>query len=400
MDLSRRAKEIKPSATLAITAQAKRMQSQGIDVIGFGAGEPDFPTPSHIVEAAEGALRGGDTRYTPVGGTPELRKAVCHAIERDYGLLYDPDEVTVSCGAKHTLFNLFLAILDEGDEVVIPSPYWVSYPEQVQFAGAAPVIARTREEEGFALRPEVLEASLSARTKAVVLNSPSNPTGAMYTRRDLEALAEVLGSRDVLVVTDDIYHKLIYDGSEFVSILDVAPTMRDRVVVVNGVSKTYAMTGWRIGYAAGPKELISAMENIQSQSTSNPTSFAQKGAAVALTGDQGCVDEMVEAFSERRKVLVDGLNAIPGVRCTMPQGAFYAFPNVSQVYGSQSPKGTLIADSLSFAGYLLEEARVAVVPGGPFGSEEHVRLSYATDLSSIRYGVQRIGAALARLRRP
>jgi aspartate aminotransferase len=400
MVLSRRAQEIKPSATLAITAQAKKLQAKGVDIIGFGAGEPDFPTPSHIVDAAKGALLGGDTHYTPVGGTPELRNAVCHAVERDYGFRYDAAEVTVSCGAKHTLFNLFLAILDPGDEVVIPSPYWVSYPEQVQFAGGTPVMPRTLEERGFVLEPEALQGSLTARTKAVVLNSPSNPTGAMYTRRDLEALAAVLRDRDVLVVSDDIYHKLTYDGAPFASILDVAPDLRDRVVIVNGVSKTYAMTGWRIGYALGPKALIAAMENIQSQSTSNPTSFAQKGAAAALTDGQGCVDEMVREFSERRRILVDGLNAIPGIRCTVPRGAFYAFPRVSATYGARSPSGEVIGDSLSFASYLLEAARVAVVPGGPFGSEEHVRLSYATNLSSIREGVRRIAEALARLGRP
>jgi aspartate aminotransferase len=335
-----------------------------------------------------------------VGGTPELRKAVCQAVSRDYGLTYEPGEVTVSCGAKHALFNLFMALLDEGDEVVIPSPYWVSYPEQVQFAGGTPVIVPTREEDGFVLRPEALEASLTSRTKALVLNSPSNPTGAMYSARDLAALADVLRNRDLVVVSDDIYHKLTYDGARFAGILEVAPHLRDRVVIVNGVSKTYAMTGWRIGYALGPKSLVSAMENIQSQSTSNPTSFAQKGAAVALSGPQGCVAEMAAAFSERRRILVQGLNALPGVTCAMPQGAFYAFPKVSGLYGARAVDGTEIRDSLSLTAYLLREARVAVVPGGPFGSDDHIRLSYATDLGSIREGLGRMGAALSLLPRP
>jgi len=397
--LSRRAQQIQPSATLTIAAKAKELKSQGIDVIGFGVGEPDFPTPPHIVDAAVEALRAGDTRYTPVGGTPELRAAIVKMLERDYGLTYTPAEVTVSSGAKHTLFNVFMSLIDEGDEVVIPAPYWVSYPEQVQVAGGTPVFAPTREDEGFLLRAEVLEAALTPRTRAVVLNSPSNPTGAMYGVPELQALAEVLRGRDLVVVSDDIYHKLTYDGGRFCSLLHVAPDLRDRVVIVNGVSKTYAMTGWRIGYAAGPKSLVTACEDIQSQSTSNPTSFAQKGAAVALAGPQDCVDVMVAAFAERRRLLVDGLNTLPGVRCSMPQGAFYAFPNVSALYGSQTPSGATLADSLAVTAYLLEEARVAVVPGGPFGSEEHLRISYATSLDQLREGLSRMGDALGKLRR-
>ncbi|NTU60275.1 MAG: pyridoxal phosphate-dependent aminotransferase, partial [Deltaproteobacteria bacterium] len=304
MKLSSRAEQIQPSVTLAITAKAKQMKAQGIDVIGFGAGEPDFPTPEHIVDSAVEAMRSGDTRYTAVGGTPELRAAVAQGLQRDYGLTYDASEITVSCGAKHTLFNLFMALVEEGDEVVIPAPYWVSYPEQVQVAGGTPVYAHATEADGFLMSPEALEAALTPRTKALVLNSPSNPTGAMYSAEQLRGLAEVLESRDVVVVSDDIYHKLTYDGARFASILHVAPALRDRVVIVNGVSKSYAMTGWRIGYAAGPKQLITAMEDIQSQSTSNPTSFAQKGAVTAILGPQECVDTMVTAFWERAKFLV------------------------------------------------------------------------------------------------
>lgn len=399
MRLSRRAEQIQPSATLAIDAKAKQMKADGIDVLGFGAGEPDFPTPPHIVDAAVAALRAGDTRYTPVGGTPELKGAVCRSLERDYGLVYAPGEVTVSCGAKHTLFNLFLALLDEGDEVIVPAPFWVSYPEQVQVAGATPVIVPTREEDGFRLRPEALEAAITPRTRALVLNSPSNPTGAMYGRLHLESLAEVIRGRDLLVVSDDIYQKLVYEGGRFVGLLEVAPDLRDRVVIVNGVSKTYAMTGWRIGYAAGPSKLVAAMEKLQSQSTSNPTSFAQKAAAVALTGPQECVAEMVAAFARRREFLTEGLNSLPGIRCPLPQGAFYAFPNVSGVYGSRF-EGEEIRNSFDLARFLLDEARVAVVPGAPFGSDQHLRLSYATSLDVIREGLERFEAALARLSRP
>jgi aspartate aminotransferase len=398
MKLSRRAEQIQPSATLAIDAKAKQMRAEGIDVLGFGAGEPDFPTPAHIVDAAVAALRAGDTRYTPVGGTAELKSAICRSLERDYGLTYGPGEVTASCGAKHTLFNLFLALLDEGDEVVVPSPFWVSYPEQIQVAGARAVLVPTREEEGFRLRPDALEAALTPRTRAVVLNSPSNPTGAMYGRDDLAALAEVLRPRDVLVVSDDIYQKLVYGGERFVGLLEVAPYLRDRVVIVNGVSKSYAMTGWRIGYAAGPAALIGAMEKLQSQATSNPTSFAQKAAAVALTGPQGCVDEMVAAFAQRRDYLVKGLNALPGVRCPLPQGAFYAFPNVSGLYGRRYGD-TEIRTSFDLARFFLDEARVAVVPGAPFGSDDHVRFSYATSLEILAEGLSRLETAIARLGR-
>ncbi|MHB8766190.1 MAG: pyridoxal phosphate-dependent aminotransferase [Deferrisomatales bacterium] len=397
MRLSQRALQLKPSATLAIDAQAKQLKARGVDVVGFGAGEPDFPTPAHIADAAVDALRAGDTRYTPVGGTPELRSAICASIARDYGLTYSPSEVTASCGAKHTLFNLFLALLEEGDEALVPAPYWVSYPEQIQVAGATAVILTTREDEGWRIRPEALEAAITPRTKALVLNSPCNPTGAMYGLDDLRAIAEVLRGRDIVVVSDDIYQRLVYGGARFAGILEAAPELRDRTVIVNGVSKAYAMTGWRLGYAAGPTELIAAMEKIQSQSTSNPTSFVQKAAAVALTGPQECVGEMVRAFETRRNLLVEGLNRIPGIRCAVPPGAFYAFPNTSALYGRRRPNGQEVGSSLDLAGYLLDEALVALVPGGPFGADGHVRLSYATSEASIRKGVERIAAAVARL---
>ncbi len=399
MTLSKRARELQPSATLAIDAQAKQMKAQGIDVVGFGAGEPDFPTPAHIVEGAVAALYAGDTRYTPVGGTAELKAAIAASLRRDYGLTYGAAEITASCGAKHTLFNLFLALLEEGDEAIVPSPYWVSYPEQIGVAGARAVLLPTREEEGWRIRPEELDAAITPRTKALVLNSPSNPTGALYGADDLRALAEVIRRHDLVVVSDDIYQHLVYGGARFTGLLEVAPDLRDRTVIVNGVSKTYAMTGWRIGFAAGPAPLIGAMEKIQSQSTSNPTSFAQKAAAVALTGPQECVAQMRSAFEARRDLLVLGLNAIPGISCPAPQGAFYAFPNVAALYGTRAGE-TTIASSFDLARYLLDEARVALVPGAPFGSDAHLRLSYATSEASIREGLERIGTAVARLRRP
>ncbi|WP_025323147.1 pyridoxal phosphate-dependent aminotransferase [Deferrisoma camini] len=396
MRLSSRARMLKPSPTLAITAKAKQLRAQGIDVIGFGAGEPDFDTPAHAVRAAVEALEAGETRYTPAGGTAELKQAVCRRIAGDYGMEYGPTEVTVSCGAKHTLYNLFQVLLDPGDEVIVPAPYWVSYPEQVRLAGGSPVVIPTREADGFRMQPEALEAALTPRTRAVVINSPSNPTGALYRAEHLEALADVIRGRDLVVVSDDIYHRLVYGDERFVSILEVAPDLRDRTVIVNGVSKTYAMTGWRIGYAAGPAEVIRAMEALQSQSTSNPTSFAQKGAVAALIGDQACVEEMRRAFARRRDLIVEALNRIPGVTCRRPEGAFYVFPNVSGLFGRRwGDRG--IGAPADLAAFLLDEARVAVVPGEAFGSSEHLRMSYATSEDAIREGVGRFAEAVGRL---
>ena len=395
MKLSKRAESLQPSATLAITSKAKQLKAEGIDVIGFGAGEPDFATPGSIVNAAIKSLEAGETHYTPVGGSPALKSAICDFIKREYGLEYSAAEVTASCGAKQTLFNIFMALLDEGDEVVIPAPYWVSYPEQVALAGGVPVIAEVSEGEDFLLTPEILEATLTPKTKAVVLNSPSNPSGAMLDADRLAGIAGVLEGRDIVVISDDIYHKLVYEG-EFVSILSVAPALKDRVIIVNGVSKTYAMTGWRIGFAAGPKNIISAMEKIQGQSTSNPTSFAQRGAIEALIGDQSCVAEMVDTFKKRRQLLVDSLNAIDKVTCAMPTGAFYAFPSIAAYVGAKFGE-TVINDSMDIAAFLLEEAKVAVVPGTPFGAPMNMRLSYATSDNNIIEGVRRIREAFGKL---
>lgn len=399
MKLSKRVQSLQPSATLAIAAKAKQLKAEGIDVIDFGVGEPDFATPAHIVKAAIKALEAGDTHYTPVGGSPALKKAIIAYMKREYGLDYSPAEVFASCGAKHTLYNIFMSIIDPGDEVIIPSPFWVSYPEQVSLAEGTPVIVTASAKEGFLLTPDQLEKAITKKTKAIILNSPSNPSGTMYTPEKLAGLAAVLKGRDVIIVSDDIYHKLVYNGEKFASILEVEPSLRDRTVIVNGVSKSYAMTGWRIGFAAGPAQLMGALDKIQGQATSNPTSFAQAGAIEALTGDQSCVEEMRKVFDKRRKIVVEKLNAIPGVTCASPAGAFYAFPFVSSFYGCLN-KGSVLKDSMDVASYLLEEARIAVVPGEPFGAPENIRLSYATSENSIIEGIRRMGEALSKLQKP
>ncbi|MEJ2183335.1 MAG: pyridoxal phosphate-dependent aminotransferase [Nitrospirota bacterium] len=389
--LSERVKSIKPSPTLAMDARAKEMKARGVDVVNFGVGEPDFDTPGNIKEAAIRAIRAGETKYTPVGGILPLKDAVIEKLRKDNGLSYSREEVMVSCGAKHTLYNIAQALLDPGDEVIIPAPYWVSYPDQALLAGATPVIVRTEESEGFMLRAEDLEAAVSPRTKALVLNSPSNPTGACYTRERLEEIARVVARHDVMVISDEIYEKLLYDGAEHVSLASLGGEAREKTIVVNGVSKSYAMTGWRIGYAAGPAPVIKAMTNIQSQSTSNPASIAQWAALEALTGPQDSVEEMRREFDARRRYLVQALNAVRGITCLSPGGAFYVFPNTSALYGGR------VKGSLELAAYLLEEAGVALVPGEAFGDDNFVRISYATAMEDIKRAVQRIGAAVAKL---
>ncbi|TLN14240.1 pyridoxal phosphate-dependent aminotransferase, partial [bacterium] len=352
MRLSKRAMSLQPSATLAIAAKAKKLRAEGVDVIDLGVGEPDFATPPHIVEAAVKALSGGDTHYTPVGGSPAMKKAIIAYMKREYGLDYSAAEVFASCGAKHTLYNIFMSIVDPGDEVIIPAPFWVSYPEQVALAEGVPVIAPSTAAEDFLMSAASLEKAITPRTKALILNSPSNPTGGMYDKKRLGELAEVIGGKNIIIVCDDIYHKLVYDGRECPSILNVAPALRDRAVVVNGVSKSYAMTGWRIGFAAGPAELIGALDKMQGQATSNPTSFAQAGAIEALSGDQKCIEEMRAIFDRRRRLIVAGLNAIPKVSCALPPGAFYAFPTVSGYFGAKTASGAVIKDSMDLASFL------------------------------------------------
>jgi aspartate aminotransferase len=393
--LADRMKTLAPSPTLAMQAKAKAMRAQGIDVISFGAGEPDFDTPARIKAAAVRALEKGQTKYTEVGGVPELRAAVCHKLKRDIGLDYAPDEVTVSCGAKHTLFNIFMALLNSGDEVLVPSPYWVSYPEQVRLLGAAPVAVLTPESTGFDLDPAALRRAVTPRTKMIILDSPGNPTGAVFSAQALAAVAELAVERDLWVVSDECYEALTYEGRH-VSIASLSRDVKARTLVVNTCSKAYAMTGWRIGYAAGPKPVIKAMTDVQSQVTSNPTSIAQWAAVEALSGPQDEVAKMVGEFDRRRRVVIPALNAIPGVSCVMPKGAFYAFPNVSGLFGKRAKSGVL-RGSGDVCAFLLDEARIATVAGVDFGSDQHIRLSYATGLENIKEGMSRMAAAVASL---
>ena len=397
MILSTRVRNLVPSATLAIGAKARQMQADGIDVISFAQGEPDFDTPAHIKEAAIQAVREGFTKYTATGGINELKDAVATKLKRDNGLSYTRNQVLISCGGKHSLYNVFQALLDPGDEVIIPAPYWVSFPEQVKLCDAKPVIVHTAEAQGFRLDRKLLEPAVTARTKIVVLNSPSNPSGAALSRAELEGIAALAVERGFWMLSDETYEALVYDGFQHVSIASLGDAAYARTIVVNSMSKAYAMTGWRIGYAAGPAEIIKAMDGLQGQMTSNPTSFAQRGAVAALLGTQEPTGAMREEFAKRRRYIVDRLQAIPGIRCLSPEGAFYVFPNVSGLYGKQH-RGKSIGNSTEFSGFLLDAARIAVVPGVEFGSDQHIRISYATSLEKIRQGLDRMTTALAELR--
>ncbi len=389
---------IKPSPTMAVTNLARELRAAGRDIIGLGAGEPDFDTPDHIKEAAIAAIRRGETKYTNVDGTPELKAAIVRKFRRENELDYEPAEITVGTGGKQVLYNAFMATLDPGDEVVVPAPYWVSYPDMVRLAGGEPVFVACPAETGFRLRPEDLERAITPRTKWLVLNSPSNPTGAAYRREELEALAEVLRRHpQVRVMTDDMYEHLVYDGFVFTTIAQVAPDLKDRTLTVNGVSKAYAMTGWRIGYAGGPRELIKAMATIQSQSTSNPCSISQAAALAALDGDQGFLAERNRVFRERRDLVVRLLNEAPGLSCPKPEGAFYVYPSCAGVIGRRPPGGQPIASSEQFARYLLEDAGVAVVHGAAFGLDPHFRISYATSTELLEEACRRILRACERL---
>jgi aspartate aminotransferase len=394
--LSNRAKSLRPSPTLAINAKAKSMQAQGIHVISFGAGEPDFDTPQNIKQAAKKALDDGFTKYTPVGGMDDLKDAIIKKFQRDSGLSYKRSEIIVSCGGKHSFYNLAQAIFDQGEEVIIPAPYWVSYPPMVALANAAPVIVETTEKNEFKITPEELKKAITPKTKALIINSPSNPTGSAYTKKELEKIAEIAISKNFFVISDEIYEKIVYDGFEFTSIASLSEEMKKKTIIVHGVAKTYAMTGWRIGYTAGSEEIISAMNNIQSQSTSNPTSISQKASVEALIGPQNEVEKMVSAFAQRRNYIVDRLNKIPGVSCYKPVGAFYAFPNFSSHYG-KSYQGKKIENSTHLADFFLDVAKVAVVPGVEFGADPFERLSYATSMEDIKEGLNRIEEALKKL---
>ena len=380
--LATRVENLTPSMTLAIAAKAKALKAQGVDICGFGAGEPDFDTPLHIRQASIQALKDGETHYGPVAGMPALREAIAKKLTEENNLPYSPDRVIVSNGGKQTLFNMAMALLEPGDEVILPAPYWLSYPEMVTLAGASSVVVPTSETNGFKLQPEQLEAAITPQTKLVVLNSPSNPTGAVYSRSELEALADIIVERDLYVVSDEIYEKLTYDGVEHTSIGSLGPEIFARTILSSGFAKAYAMTGWRIGYLAGPLELIEAASSIQGHSTSNVCSFAQYGALAAFTSPESepAVAQMRATFAERREVMYRQLTAIPGVTCPNPQGAFYLFPNISCAG----------LGSIEFCDRLLEQQQVAVVPGIAFGAEGHIRLSYATDMETIEKGISRL----------
>jgi aspartate aminotransferase len=398
MKLATRTTKIQPSPTLAITNKAKTMKAQGIDVVGFGAGEPDFDTPDHIKAVAKKALDDGYTKYTPVPGSPELKAAIIAKLKRDNGLEYAPANIIVSLGAKHSIYNVAQAAWEEGDEIIIPAPYWVSYPDIALLAGATPVIIEAKQENGFKVTPEQLDAAITPKTKCFILNSPSNPTGAAYTKDELKALAEVIVRRDITVLSDEIYEKLIYDGFEFASIAQFGEEIKKRTILVNGLSKAYSMTGWRIGYVAADKALVEAMNNIQSQSTSNPVSFCDKASVEALNGPQEFMGPWVEEFDRRRRYITDRLNAMPGVKCLLPQGAFYVFPNFAGCYGKSTPSGKVLTNSTEIAAWLLEEHNVAVVPGGAFGDDACQRLSYAMSMKAIEKGIDRIEAAVKSLK--
>ena len=395
--IAQRAKAIKPSPTLAMAAKAKAMKAQGIDVVDFGVGEPDFDTPENVKQAGIKAIQSGFTKYTPAGGTDELKDAVVDKLKKDNGLVYERSQVLISCGAKHSLYNIAEALFDPGDEVIIPSPYWVSYPDQVILNDAVPVIVETTEQEGFRISAAKLEKAITKRTKAFVLNSPSNPTGLAYDRKTLEEIAAVAVKHRIYVISDEIYEKLVYDGFTHTSIASLNPEIKELTIVVNGVSKSHAMTGWRIGFAAGPTDVIKAMANIQSQSTSNPASISQKAALEALRGPQDFLPVMNAEFDKRRKYMVERLNNMKGVSCLLPVGAFYAFPNVSKLYG-RSAGGKTVKNSADLAAYLLETAKVALVSGDSFGADAYIRLSYATSMEIIKKGMDRIEEAVNALK--
>jgi aspartate aminotransferase len=396
MEVAARIRQIPPSATLALNAKANQLKAQGVDIVNFGVGEPDFDTPENIREAGIRAIKEGFTRYTPVGGIPELKEAVAAKFAADYGLSYKPAEILVSCGGKHSLYNLFMVLFDPGDEVIVPAPYWVSYVPMAMLAEAKPVLPPTREANGFKLTAAELRQCLTPRTKALVLNSPSNPTGSVYSREELAALGEVVLEQGLYVISDDIYDKILFDGAKFANLAMLSPELKAQTFVLNGVSKAYAMTGWRIGYMAGPEAVVSAATNLQSQSTSNPSSIAQKAAVEALKGPQDSLAAMVAEFAWRRDDIYRRVQEIPGATTPKPGGAFYLFPNLSAYYGGLKPAPGQ-SHSQALAAYLLEEARVAAVPGAEFGEDKCLRFSYATSRERIATGLSRIKEALEKL---
>lgn len=389
--IAKRLSAVKPSPTLAVTTKAKELKAQGVDVVDLGVGEPDFPTPKHICDAAKAALDRGETKYVPVAGTLAFRQAICSKLKRENNLDYTPDQITVNCGGKGTLYNLIIATVDEGDEVVIPAPYWVSYPDMVRLAGGTPVFVTGREENGFKIMPDDLEKAITPKTKWFVLNSPSNPSGAAYSREELRALADVLARHEnVWIVSDEIYEHIVYDGFKSYSIAAVAPELKNRTLTVNGLSKSFSMTGWRVGYAAGPVEVIKAMNKVQSQSTSHAVSFCQSAGVVALNSPMDFLAERNATFKARRDMVAAKLNAVKGMSCRTPEGAFYLYPSVAGCIGKKTPDGKVIENDTDFASALLEAEGVAVVPGVAFGLSPYFRLSYATSTEALEKACERI----------
>jgi len=393
MILSSNVRKVQPSITLAISARAKAMKAEGIDVIALSAGEPDFGTPKHICDAAIEAINNGFTRYTPASGIPELKQAVCTKFKRENGLEYKQSQVIINCGAKHSVFSAIFVLVDAGEEVIVPAPYWVSYPEMVRLAGGVPVVVECSEANGLKITPDQLKEAITPKTKLVILNSPSNPTGMVYTRDELEAIAGIVEETGVWVISDEIYEKLVYDGMEHISIASLSKALYDRTITINGVSKAYCMTGWRIGFSAGPEEVIKGMSTFQSQETSNPTSISQKAALAALNGSLDFLAPMLEEYDKRRRYVVDRLNGMDGVSCIEPKGAFYVFPNVSDHYG-RTIKGVKIDNSVSFSEYMLNERHIALVPGEGFGADENVRISYAISMKELEKALDRFEAGL------
>ena len=399
--VAKRLAVIKPSPTLAVSAKAAKLKAEGKDVIAMGAGEPDFDTPQFIKDAAIAAMNKGLTKYTPAGGTPSLKKAIVAKFKRENGLDYNEKQILVSCGGKQTSFNLCMALLNAGEEAIIPAPYWVSYPDMVMMADATPVFVSAGIEQGFRLSPAQLEKAITPKTRLMFLNSPSNPSGAVYTAGELRALGEVLRRHPrIVIATDDMYEHILLDGSKFVNIVNVCPDLYERTVVLNGVSKAYSMTGWRIGYCGGPEELITAMENVQSHSTSNPASISQYAAEGALNGDQSCIEPMIAAFRERAEFVTDALNRIPGVKCLRPTGAFYVFPDCRAAIARLHKAGRIKAPTdMALCDYLIDLPQaVAAVPGSPFGLEGYLRISFATSMENLRKAMARMAGAMGETR--
>lgn len=397
MPFAQRVLNIQASATVAAFARAGELKRQGIDLVSLVAGEPDFDTPEHIQKAGIEAIRTGKTKYTnPASGIPELKEAICDKLYRDNNLSYTPQQIIVTCGAKQTIFDAIVVLIEEGDEVIIPAPYWTSYSDQVRLMGGTPIIIPTEASRSFCMTAGQLQEAITPRTKMVMLNSPCNPTGGVYPRQELQALADVIASAGIYVITDEIYEKLLYDGAEHVSIATLLPELMDKTLTVNGVSKAYAMTGWRVGYGAGPQDLITNMIKVQSQETTNTCSISQYAAMAALNGPQDCVENMRVAFAKRRDLFIQGLNAIPGFQCPTPKGAFYAFPDITQLIGKSSAWGTIHSD-VDLCHFLLDEARVACVPGAGFGTSGYLRFSYAASSKDLQEALSRIATAITQL---